>query len=133
MNKIIMIVGLLFSVATMAAPVCDFPYDLAEEEGVVELRSLSIEPSTTLTALQQKQVITTASKFAGRNLSLKAAIKSLKNNSEGGDLTLMIFSFKGVVYSIVEYYPGGNPVGLVFKGTEIVAERQDGDMVCDNL
>ena len=127
---------MLFSLSVFAEPVCDFPYDLSEEEGVRDLRTVVVTENTQLTSLQKSQIIKTATHYtdrAVRNMTIKMAIKSLMSNSEGGDLYYRVFKFKNVVYSIVEHYPGGNAFGLVFKATEIVAERTDGDLNCSGF
>lgn len=124
---------MLFSLSVFAEPVCDFPYDLSEEEGVRDLRTVVVTENTRLTSLQKSQIIITARHYsnpAPRTMTIAKAIESLMSNSEGGDLYYRVFKFKNVVYSIVEHYPGGNAYGLVFKGTEIVAERTDGDLNC---
>jgi uncharacterized Fe-S cluster-containing radical SAM superfamily enzyme len=133
MKSLIFVLVALFSMNVFADPVCDFPYDLSEEEGVRDLRTVVVTENTRLTSLQQTQIIITAKHYSERvprTMTIKTAIKSLMSNSEGGDLYYRVFKFKNVVYSIVEHYPGGNAFGLVFKGTEIVAERTDGDMNC---
>lgn len=140
MKKLFILMTVLLSLGVHAAPVCDFPYDLSNDEGVSDLRSIAVTSSTRLTALQEKQVIATAVKFAKEagelvpaRPTLRWAIKNLAMNSEAGDVSISIFRFRGVVYSIVEIYPGGNAYGFVFKGLEIVSRRSDGDLVCDNL
>jgi hypothetical protein len=137
MKSLMLMISLLFSFTALAAPVCDFPYDLAEEEGVKELSWVGIDASTRLTALQQKQVIETAKRMSDERVparpTLKWAINSLSSNSEGGDITMMIFRFRGSVYTIIQSYPGGNPVGVVYKGLEAVALRSDGDLSCEGL
>ena len=124
---------MLFSLSVFAEPVCDFPYDLAEEEGVVELKTTVVTETTRLSSLQKSQIIITAKRYAERaprTMTISMAIKDLMENSEGGDLYYKVFKFKNKKYNLVQYYPGGNPYGLVFKGTEIVAERTDGDLNC---
>jgi hypothetical protein len=125
--------AMLFSLSVFAEPVCDFPYDLSEDEGVQEVSWTGIDASSRLSALQKKQIIITAKRYAERaprTMTLAMAIDLLSDNSEGGDLSYMVFRFKGKTYNLVQHYPGGNPYGLVFKGTEIVAERTDGDLNC---
>ncbi len=124
---------MLFSFSVFAEPVCDFPYDLSNEEGVVDLRTVVVTPDTRLSSLQKSQIIITARHYANpapRTMTLAMAIESLMSNSEGGDLYYKVFKFKNKVYTMVEHYPGGNAFGLVFNGTEIVAERTDGDLNC---
>lgn len=133
MKALFLALTVLFSMNVFAEPVCDFPYDLSEEEGVRDLRTVVVTENTRLTSLQKSQIIKTATHYtdrAVRNMTIKMAIKSLMSNSEGGDLYYRVFKFKNTVYTMVEHYPGGNPYGLVFKGTEIVAERTDGDLNC---
>ncbi len=133
MKSLILALAALFSMNVFAEPVCDFPYDLSEDEGVTDLRTIVVMPTTRLTSLQKTQIITTAKHYANttpRTMTLPIAIKELMRNSEAGDVYIKIFKFKNTVYSIVEHYPGGNAFGLVFKGTKIVAERTDGDLNC---
>jgi len=124
---------MLFSLSVFAEPVCDFPYDLSEDEGVRDLRTVVVTDSSRLTSLQKTQIIITAKHYAARvprTMTIDMAIESLRGNSEAGDLYYRVFRFKNTLYTMVEYYPGGNSFGLVFKGTEIVAERTDGDLNC---
>lgn len=124
----------LFSLNVMASPVCDLPYDLAEEEGVVEISTTVITKAAGLSKLQKNQIIATAKRYTGKNrVTITAAINDLMENSEGGDLYYKVFKFKNVRYTMVEYYPGGNPYGVVFKGLEAVAHRTDGDLNCTDL
>lgn len=133
MKSLILALATLFSMNVFAEPVCDFPYDLSEEEGVVELQTTVVTETTRLSSLQKSQIIMTAKRYAERvprTMTIAMAIESLMSNSEGGDLYYKVFKFKNKKYNLVQYYPGGNPYGLVFKGTEIVAERTDGDLNC---
>lgn len=133
MKSLIFALVAMFSMNVFAEPVCDFPYDLSEDEGVTDLRTIVVTPATRLTSLQKAQVITTAKRYANsapRTMTLPMAIKELMRYSEAGDVFITIFKFKNTVYSIVEHYPGGTSLGLVFKGTKIVAERSDGDLNC---
>jgi|GEM_PF-6243790 len=133
MKSLIFVLVALFSMNVFAEPVCDFPYDLSEEEGVNELRTFVVTKTTRLTSLQKSQIIITAKHYAQpvpRTMTIAMAIESLMSNSEGGDVYFTLYKFKNTVYSVVEHYPGGNPYGLVFKGTKIVAERTDGDLNC---
>lgn len=133
MKSLILALTALFSMNVFAEPVCDFPYDLAEEEGVIELKTTVVDATTRLSKLQESQIIITAKRYAERaprTMTIQMALKELMDNSEGGDLYYKVFKFKNKKYNLVQYYPGGNPYGLVFKGTEIVAERTDGDLNC---
>lgn len=140
MKQLLFVLSLFMSFSVFANPVCDFPYDLAEEDGVRELTSMSITKTTRLTRLQKLQVTETARRSLieaevqiPARFGITQAIESLSENSEGGDVYLTVFRFKGVVYTIVQYYPGGNPYGYVFKGATVVARRTDGDLLCDGI
>jgi hypothetical protein len=140
MLKSLLVVALLFTaqVASASAPTCPaFPYDLSEEEGVKELRTLSIDQESKLTALQAEQLIQTAkwykSEYKGSDeqpMTAQEAIAYLADSSEGGDILITVFKFEAKVYTIVQAFPGGNPYGLVFKGRTALAERTDGDVTC---
>lgn len=126
-----------FSVSSFADTVCDFPYDLSEDEGVEEISSSGVDNSTKLSALQKNQIIITAKKLIESKIpektNIKWAINELASNSEGGDITYIIFSYQGKIYNLVQSYPGGNPYGLVFEGKKPVAARTDGDVSCKYL
>ena len=140
MKHFMFLIFTLLSFSALATPVCDFPYDLSEDEGVRELSNVGIDSTTRLTRLQGKQIIESAKRVSQileipvpENVDVKWAIDVLSSDSESGDLSMIIFRFRGVVYTLVQYYPGGNPYGYVFKGIEVVARRTDGDLVCTEI
>ena len=131
------ILGLILTVSqtTFAKETCYFPYDLSEEAGVEDLRSFGIKSAEGLTSLQAFQVVTTANRrsdayiFATEDLG--AAIRTLRADSEAGDLIYSVFRYRGVVYSKVEIFPGGNSFGVIFKGSTVIATQNDGDVTCE--
>jgi hypothetical protein len=131
-------VAILFSIVAgpaFALQCPAFPYDLSEEKGVRELRSFRIDESTSLTALQAKQVLATAEWSAKYNgvpapTTSAEAVKFLAEGSEGGDIYYLVFRFDSKLYVRVTSYPGGNPYGLVFSGETAIATVQDGDVDC---
>ena len=140
MKQLLFLITLLMSFNVLANPVCDFPYDLSEESGVRELSTKQITPSTRFSSLQKLQIIESAKRIlrdnrlpVPRGMRLQDAINELTLDSEGGDAYLNIFRFKGIVYTEIVYYPGGNPYGYVFKGSRVVARRTDGDLLCDGI
>lgn len=112
---------------------CSFPYDLSEDDGVQSVRSFSINHKTKLTALQEAQlrIMDARNPDETSDGTLSGIIDSLKDASEAGDLVYEIFRFEDKVYSIIKIYPGGNPYGVIFQGTKVIAELHDGDVVCE--
>lgn len=113
------------------------PYDLPEEKGVKIVHSMEIKETSELTSLQAKQVWALANHWAqvadydGGYNSLKHAIRVLRADSEmQDDLAWQVFKYKGEAYNRVVFYPGGNPVGLIFKNGRLFAEQSDGDITC---
>jgi hypothetical protein len=126
----------LLAVHSAQASECRFPYDLSEDEGVIELRSKAIDEKSKLTSLQKHQVIETALAFDEQldlrsNDDVETAIRMMQEYSEAGDISYIVFEFEGVVYTEVEMYPGGNPFGVIFKGAKAIAQRHDGDIICN--
>jgi hypothetical protein len=60
------------------------------------------------------------------------AVKYLSENSEGDEVYVKYFTFKGQKYASVIYYGGGNAVGLIFKDGSAIPYAQNGDdsIVC---
>lgn len=56
----------------------------------------------------------------------------LKDSSEGGEVYVREFEFRGQQFDAVEFYPGGNPYGLIFErgSFEPVASNGDGSISC---
>lgn len=140
MKQLLFVLSLFVSFSVFANPVCDFPYDLREEDGVRELSTKQITHSTRFSSLQKLQIIESAKRVLRynrltlpRRMSLERAIDELTLDSEGGDAYLNVFRYKGIVYTEIVYYPGGNPYGYVFKGAKVVARRTDGDLLCDGI
>jgi hypothetical protein len=112
---------------------CPWPYDL---EGVKVVRSFAITEKSKLTELQKWQVLRTADRVMNIDehdsyTNIKQAIKDLRENSEGSEVNYSVLRFEGKTYAEIELYPGGNPYGAIFAGDTVVAERQDGDLICE--
>lgn len=91
----------------------------------------------TFTDLEKQQIIQAVQSLAGEAgetaaLTLDDSIKYLNESSEGGEAYLQTNVVNGVDYTVLLYYPGGNPVGIVFeKGTLTeIAHIEDSDVVC---
>ena len=94
-----------------------------------------------LSKLEQKRVLITALDMAKQNAEFEEkvvietpadALKYLKDGSEGGDVYVGAVMADNQVYSVVRYYPGGNPVGLIFRPhtTKVIGEIQDSSVNC---
>lgn len=105
------------------------------EELVEEVRSFQVKSSQNLTSLQIKHVWDLA-KYQEENMDydgyedIDQAIDVLRDDSEGGDLIYSVMRFEDEVFTAITFWPGGNPVGLVFKGAKIIASNGDGDYSC---
>jgi len=131
------IAAITISPVIASADECRFPYDLSEDGGVKHLRSFPIKLDTQLTRLQKQQVVITANRLMADSGyddivydNARFAIEALHEASEAGDITYFVFKLEGEIYSSVQIYPGGNPYGVIFQGTQAVGERHDGDVVC---
>ena len=60
------------------------------------------------------------------------AVKVLRQNSEGGDVYVMYYKVNRLDITEVLHYPGGNPVGIIFKtgSKRIHAENGDDTIIC---
>ena len=110
-------------------------YDSDSFEDVGTLTS--VYPGAKLTKLQAKQIVAAAKKLAGGEdvgeiASLKSAIETLMESSEARDVYVGNQRVNGQVVTTVTYFPGGNPVGVIFKKgtTQAIAEIQDSSVVC---
>jgi hypothetical protein len=114
---------------------CGLVDDLSDE-ALHTLQSRSVETVDDLTPLQKRFVVLTARHYVqyDQDMALpknaKDAIKLLKEGSEGGDLSADVLKIHGQIYSLILFYPGGNPVGLIFSGMDPIASVSDGDIGC---
>ena len=60
------------------------------------------------------------------------AVNVLRGNSEGGDVYVMYYKVNRLDVTEVLHYPGGNPVGIIFKTgwKRIHAENGDDTITC---
>jgi len=86
----------------------------------------------------KQQIIIAANHFGpdfgaeGKFKSTLEAVEFMRGNSEGGDMDVMYYTVNGRRFTEVLHYPGGNPVGVLFKtgSRTIVAENGDDTIVC---
>lgn len=104
--------------------------DFADDFELSEDLSLDLTENSKLTPLQKKQVLATVD--SNEPISVKEALKWLVESSEGGDVYYSSGKFEGRAYQVVKYYPGGNPVGAIFKkgSTRPLAFISDSDILC---
>ncbi len=117
----------------VAAQNCDFSGYLSDDRGIRKLGTLMLNEDSKLTTAQANEVMYAAINLEGavaRGLTPKKAITALSDNSEAGDLYYMTMKKRGQVYTMVKYFPGGNPVGFIFKNSVAVAKLSDDDASC---
>ena len=118
---------------------CGLPdaYDSTDYDTVIG-SSKAVKKDTKLTDIEGVQILVTARTQAKRNSdhtrinTTAEAIKYLKNNSESNDLYVQQEKANGKIYSVVLYWPGGNPVGLVFElnTSSVVGYIEDSTVYC---
>lgn len=119
-------------------PACGLPRYSGDEEMVPFGEPLWVENAGGLSALDRVRVLATARMLAAREEapptigSVRDAVRFLKENSEGEDLYITDFRFRGRGFTKVVHYPGGNARGAVFaSGTaEAVAVIADSSLRC---
>ncbi len=112
--------------------------DLKEVGRFISLDHASDTKINSLPTITKQQLIITAKDIAadfGHREPIKTtldAVSVLRSFSEGGGLSVQDYLSKGVRYTSVQFYPGGNPVGLIFKaGTRhAVASNGDETLTC---
>jgi hypothetical protein len=145
MKKLIMISLVSFvtllgglNAALAAKNNCGLPdgFDSDTYEDVGEMKSLV--PGVKLNKIEKAQAVITARSEANsiqddvKIASAVDAVKYLSESSEGGDAYIGQQQTNDTVYDVVLYYPGGNPVGVIFvKGTtEVKGYIEDSSVVC---
>ena len=101
------------------------------EESKLSLGSMSDEELKKLPELVEYQLsVLNKTEPEGDILAL---VKNLKEGSEAQEVYLQDFTYNNVEYTDAVFYPGGNPVGAIFKKStyEVVAYNGDGDIVCE--
>ncbi len=141
MRKFIMILGLGFSIQASAAGTCNLP-DGYDEDSYSQKESLHVTGSTDLDSVQAGQIIILArhvNKAVPEDQELHAlseAVRYLMEGSEGEDvyLNLEIAQTKPNPTEVdtAIFYPGGNPVGLIFEKntTNIIGQIDDSTVRC---
>jgi hypothetical protein len=114
---------------------CGLVDDLSDD-ALHTLQSRNVETVDDLTPLQKRFVVLTARNYLGDSqddISIENAtdaVSYLQQVSEGGDLSADVLKIHGQIYSLILFYPGGNPVGLIFSGMDPIASVSDGDIGC---
>jgi len=96
----------------------------------VSLGDLTPEQARALPAIIQEQIVEAlAGEAAG---DIVAAVEHIKEHSEAGEGYYHQFTYQGQAFDALEYYPGGNSYGTIFKrGSKVpVAKNGDGDISC---
>ncbi len=135
-----------FSFALRANPRCGLPATTTEDDGFQEINeSQSLDISrlnkfqiNSLPRSVKQQLIISAHhqdsniKLKFDNKNLQAAIESLMDASEAGDLNVSTFYYGRRQFTYVMYYPGGNEGGFIFdKGSSVLlAGVGDQDINC---
>lgn len=100
------------------------------ESQSLSLGTMKAQQLKALPVITQQQIIATVEDNSASNVVEAVAI--LKEGSEAGDVYLVNFSYKGMNYTSVHSYPGGNQVGLIFKqgSAKPFASNGDGSISC---
>jgi len=91
------------------------------------------EKVANMDTLTKQQVIIAANYFSkqwGEPQKFKStwdAVVYMRGNSEGGDMDVMYYNVNGGRFTEVLHYPGGNPVGVIFKTTSRRIHATNGD------
>ncbi len=100
-----------------------------DESKQVSLGDLTPAQARALPEITKQQIIAS---FSGEANDIETAIQFIKEGSEAGEGYYRQFEFNGQKFDALEYYPGGNSYGSIYKhGTVIeVAKNGDGDISC---
>ena len=105
----------------------DWSFDDSREITLQDLNEAQIK---TLPKVIQQQIAVAA----GEKISIDpvTAVKTLLEGSEGEEAYVKFFTFKGVKYTTVHSYPGGNSYGPIFKegSNKLFASNGDDSISC---
>ena len=142
MKSIISVVVVSFAmslpaVAATAKRTCNIPEsfdsdtyeDVGDQKSIFEKMQLSRTEAVQILIAARHEADT---KSSSKIKNASDAISYLKDASEGGDALIGYQQANGVVYSVVLYYPGGNPVGVIFAkdSTRVVGYIEDSSVEC---
>jgi hypothetical protein len=99
-----------------------------DESAEISIGDLTPAKMRALPAMVKKQIIASFDDV----VTIEEAVETVKEHSEGGEGYYRQFTFEGREYDAVEYYPGGNAYGKIFKrgSDQPLAVEGDGDISC---
>lgn len=142
MKKIVLVFAFIGSMAHAFSSneACFLPSVTNDEEVQEDPRSLRLGRASdqeikSLPGLSKAQLIRAAfqnEKLQFNDRHVIRAIVALRDASEGEDVYLVHFSYRGKKFTYVQLYPGGNEGGVIFPfgSAEAVATVGDQDIDC---